>query len=148
MYQRILIATDGSELSEKAVSSGIALAAALDADIVAYNAVPRYPSMYFEGAVVLTAAEVGRIEKQWHQKAQELVTAIQEEAHRHSVKAKAVTATASGSVSESIIAAAKKHKCDLIVMASHGRKGMSRLLLGSETLDVLTHSHVPVLVLR
>jgi nucleotide-binding universal stress UspA family protein len=148
MYQRILIATDGSELSEKAVSSGIALAAALDAEIVAYNAVPRYPSMYFEGAVVLTAAEVGRIEKAWHQQSQALVTAMQEEAHRHSVKAKTVTATAVGSVSESIIAAAKKHKCDLIVMASHGRKGLGRLLLGSETLDVLTHSHVPVLVLR
>jgi nucleotide-binding universal stress UspA family protein len=148
MYQRLLIATDGSELSQKAISSGILLAAALDAEIVAYTCVPRYPSMYFEGAVILTAAEVGRIEKEWHNQAQALVNAIQEEAHRHSVKAKAVSAASSGSISDSIIKAAKKHKCDLIVMASHGRKGISRVLLGSETLDVLTHSHVPVLVLR
>jgi nucleotide-binding universal stress UspA family protein len=146
MYQRLLIATDGSKLSEKAVASGISLAVALDAEIVAFTAVPRYPSMYFEGAVVLTASEVGRIEKEWHQQAQALVSAVQEEAHRHSVKAKATTGT--GDISESIIKAAKKHKCDLIVMASHGRKGISRLLLGSETLNVLTHSHIPVLVLR
>jgi nucleotide-binding universal stress UspA family protein len=148
MYQRILIATDGSELSEKAVQSGIALAAALDAEIVAYNCFPRYPSMYFEGAVVLTAAEVGRIEKQWHEQSQALVDAVREEAHRHSVKAKTVADSNVGSISESIIKAAKKHKCDLIMMASHGRKGISRVLLGSETLDVLTHSHIPVLVLR
>jgi nucleotide-binding universal stress UspA family protein len=51
-------------------------------------------------------------------------------------------------VAESIVAAAKKHKCDLIVMASHGRKGIKRLLLGSETQHVLTHSTLPVLVLR
>jgi nucleotide-binding universal stress UspA family protein len=146
MYQRILIATDGSELSEKAVESGISLAASLDAEIVAFSAVPRYPSMYFEGAVILTANEVGRIEKEWHQQAQSMVDGIQEEAHRHSVKAKAITGT--GNPAESIIKAAKKYKCDLIVMASHGRKGFGRLLLGSETLDVLTHSHIPVLVLR
>ncbi len=146
MYQRILIATDGGKLSEKAVASGISLAVALDAEVVAFTTVPRYPSMYFEGAVVLTASEVGRIEKEWHQQAQLLVDAIQEEAHRHSVKAKAVTGK--GNVAESIIRAAKKYKCDLVVMASHGRKGISRVLLGSETLDVLTHSHIPVLVLR
>ena len=63
------------------------------------------------------------------------------------MKVKAVTAK-SDLVSDAIIAAAKKHKCDLIVMASHGRKGIKRLLLGSETQQVLTHSHVPVLVLR
>lgn len=148
MYQRILIATDGSELSKKAVASGISLAAALDAEIIAFNVVPQYPSMYFEGAVILTAEETGRIEKAWHQEAQALVDAVQEEANRQDVKAKAITGSSADSVSESIIKAAKKHKCDLIVMASHGRKGFGRVLLGSETLDVLTHSHVPVLVLR
>ena len=51
-------------------------------------------------------------------------------------------------MAESIISAAKKHKCDLIVMASHGRKGVKRLLMGSETQHVLTHSTIPVLVLR
>jgi nucleotide-binding universal stress UspA family protein len=146
MYKRILIATDGTALSKKAVSSGIALAAALDAEIVAYTVVPRYPQMYFEGAVVLTHAETARIEKEWNAQAQLVVDAVQKDAHAKDVKATAVIGH--GAVSESIISAARKHKCDLIVMASHGRKGIGRVLLGSETLDVLTHSHVPVLVLR
>jgi nucleotide-binding universal stress UspA family protein len=63
------------------------------------------------------------------------------------VTVKAVVAK-SDLVAEAVISAAKKHKCDLIVMASHGRKGIKRLLLGSETQHVLTHSHIPVLVLR
>lgn len=146
MYKRILIATDGTKLSDKAVASGIALAASLDAEVVAFTVVPKYPMMYFEGAVILTTAEAVRIEKEWHAQAQLVVDAVQEDAHRHSVKAKAITGT--GAIADSIIKAAKKHHCDVIVMASHGRKGFSRVLLGSETLDVLTHSHVPVLVLR
>ena len=68
-------------------------------------------------------------------------------AERAGVKAKAVTVS-SDLVAEAILAAARKHKCDLIVMASHGRKGLKRLLLGSETQHVLTHGEVPVLVLR
>ena len=63
------------------------------------------------------------------------------------VTVKAVVAK-SDLVAEAVISAAKKHKCELIVMASHGRKGLKRLLLGSETQHVLTHSHIPVLVLR
>ncbi|MGA8514751.1 MAG: universal stress protein [Burkholderiaceae bacterium] len=146
MYERILVCTDGTKLSKKAVDGGVALAAKLDAHLVAYMAVPRYPHLYFEGAVVLTPAETKRIEKEWNDQAQIIVDAVQKEAHARHVKATAVIGH--GEVAESIISAAKKHKCDLIVMASHGRKGISRVLLGSETLDVLTHSHIPVLVLR
>jgi nucleotide-binding universal stress UspA family protein len=146
MFERILICTDGTTLSKKAVDSGINLAAKLHAHVVAYMAVPRYPHLYFEGAVVLTPAETKRIEKEWSDQAQSVVDAVQEKAHARDVKTTA--AIGHGEVAESIISAAKKHKCDLIVMASHGRKGISRVLLGSETLDVLTHSHIPVLVLR
>ncbi len=146
MYERILICTDGTTLSKKAVTNGIALAAKLNAHVVAYMAVPRYPSMYFEGAVVLTPAETQRIEKEWSEQAQAVVDAVQQQAHAQHVKTS--TVLGHGEVAQSIIGAAKKHKCDLIVMASHGRKGFSRLLLGSETLDVLTHSHIAVLVLR
>jgi nucleotide-binding universal stress UspA family protein len=146
MYERILIATDGHDLSKKAVKAGIALAASLDAEVVAFTAVPHYPWNYFEGAVVLSPAEIARIEKEWTQQGHVVVDAVQSDAHVRDVKA--TTAVGRGEPSESIIGAAKKYKCDLIVMASHGRKGVKRLLLGSETLDVLTHSHVPVLVLR
>jgi nucleotide-binding universal stress UspA family protein len=146
MYKRILITTDGSKLSKKAVTSGIALAASLDAEIVAFMAVTRYPQAYYEGAVVLAPKEIARIEKESRENAQFVLDKIREESHGHDVKA--ITALGRGPIAEGIIRAAKKYKCDLIVMASHGRKGIKRILLGSETLDVLTHSHTPVLVLR
>lgn len=147
MYQRILVATDGSKLSQKAVNSAIALAAALGAELVALSVVQRYPVSYFEGGVTISAADVGKIEKQWNDDAQAVVDAVKDTAVAKGVKARAVLAR-SNMIAEAVMAAARKHKCDLIVMASHGRKGISRVLLGSETQHVLTHSTVPVLVLR
>lgn len=147
MYQRILVATDGSTLSKKAVTSAIALAALTGAELVALKVIPRYPQSYFEGGLALQATEVGRVEKQWAENGQAIVDAVQKTALAKGVITKAITVK-SDLVSDAVIAAAKKYKCDLIVMASHGRRGIKRLLLGSETQQVLTHSHVPVLVLR
>ncbi len=147
MYQRILVATDGSTLSKKAVASAIALAALTEAELVALKVVPRYPQSYFEGGMALQVGEVARVEQQWAESGQAIVDAVQKAALAKGVTVKAVTAK-SDLVSEAIIATAKKYKCDLIVMASHGRRGIKRLLLGSETQLVLTHSHIPVLVLR
>ena len=147
MYQRILVATDGSTLSKKAVSNAIALAATCSAELVAMKVVPRYPQAYFEGSIPLSAQEVSRIEAEWTASAQDILAAVEKSANAKGVKTKTVTVK-SDLVSDAIIAAAKKHKADLIVMASHGRKGIKRLLLGSETQQVLTHSHTPVLVLR
>ena len=147
MYQKILVATDGSTLSKKAVTSAIELAALAGASLVVLKVVPRYPQSYFEGGMALQVAEVSRVEKQWADSAQAIVDAVQKVAEAKGVKAKGVTVK-SDLVSDAIIATAKKNKCDLIVMASHGRRGIKRLLLGSETQQVLTHSHVPVLVLR
>src|SRR5665647_2105485 len=147
MYQRILIATDGSILSRRAVASGIELAALAGAEIVALKVVPRYPVSYFEGGMAVSVQEVAKVEKQWAEAAQAVVDGVKTKAEASGVKTKAVTIK-SDLVAEAIVAAAKKHKCDLIVMASHGRRGIKRLLLGSETQHVLTHSHVPVLVLR
>jgi nucleotide-binding universal stress UspA family protein len=147
MYQRILVATDGSTLSKKAVTSAIDLAALANAELIALKVIPRYPQSYFEGGLALQAAEVSRVEKQWAEEGQAVVDAVKEAALAKGVVAIALTVK-SDFVSDAVIAAAKKHKCDLIVMASHGRRGIKRLLLGSETQQVLTHSHVPVLVLR
>ncbi|WP_394755714.1 universal stress protein [Rhodoferax sp.] len=147
MYKKILVATDGSPLSKKAVRSAIDLAALCGAELVAVKIIPRYPQSYFEGGLALQAAEVSRVEQQWAEDGQAIVDAVQQAALAVGVKTKAITVK-SDLVSDAIIAAAKKHKCDLIVMASHGRRGIKRLLLGSETQLVLTHSHVPVLVLR
>lgn len=147
MYERILVATDGSTLSKKAVTSAIALAATCGAELIALKVVPRYPQAYFEGSIPLEASEISRIEKQWTEAAQAQLNALQKTAKTKGVTAKAITVK-SDVVSDAIIATAKKQKADLIVMASHGRKGIKRLLLGSETQQVLTHSHIPVLVLR
>jgi nucleotide-binding universal stress UspA family protein len=147
MYEKILVATDGSNLSKKAVSSAIALAALTNATLVVIKVVPRYPQSYFEGGLALQAAEVGRIEQQWAEEGQAVVDDVKKQAEEQGIKTRALTVK-SDIVSDAIIAAAKKNKCDLIVMASHGRKGVKRLLLGSETHQVLTHSHIPVLVLR
>jgi len=147
MYQRILVTTDGSSLSKKAVTSAITLAATCGAELVAMKVVPRYPQTYFEGSVPLSAEEVGRIEKQWQEAALKNLEAVQKAAKAKGVNCKVVTVK-SDVVSDAIIATAKKQKADLVVMASHGRKGIKRLLLGSETQQVLTHCHTPVLVLR
>jgi nucleotide-binding universal stress UspA family protein len=147
MYQRILVATDGSKLAQKAVEHALNLADLTGATLVALKVVPRYPQTYFEGGVALAASEVQRIEKQWQDDAMKTVNAIKDAGQPRGIKVKPVTAR-SDLVSDAIISTAKRQKCDLIVMASHGRKGIKRLLLGSETQQVLTHSHTPVLVLR
>jgi nucleotide-binding universal stress UspA family protein len=147
MYKRILIATDGSPLSSKAVESGLSLAALSGGQVFALKVVPRYPRNYFEGGMPVDLNDVKRIETQWADEAQALLDKVKEQGKQDGVSVKAVVSK-SDLVAEAVIAAAKKHKCDLIVMASHGRKGIKRLLLGSETQHVLTHSHIPVLVLR
>ncbi len=147
MYKRILLATDGSKLSQKAVDHALSLADLTGAEVVALKVVPRYPQTYFEGGVALASAEIARIEKQWQAEAMETVNAVKAAGQKREVRVKPMTAKGD-LVAEAVIAAAKRQKCDLIVMASHGRRGLKRLLLGSETQQVLTHSHIPVLVLR
>jgi len=147
MYQRILVATDGSDLSNKAVNDAIALAAKLGAELIALKVVPRYPQSYFEGAIPLSTEDVARVEQQWTDDGHAVVEAVKQAGAAQGVKVTSIIAR-SDIVSDALIAAAKKHHADLIVMASHGRKGVKRLLLGSETQQVLTHSEIPVLVLR
>ena len=147
MYKRILVATDGSTLSKKAVASAIDLAALSGAELVAIKIAPRYPQSYFEGSLPLSAKEVSKIEQQWSDAAQKVVDGVAKAANAKGVTVKSVVVK-SDIVSDALISAAKKYKVDLIVMASHGRRGIKRLLLGSETQQVLTHASVPVLVLR
>ncbi len=147
MYQRLLLATDHSALSRKAEKAAIALAAATGANLVVLHVVPDYPTSYFEGAVTLSPDEVARIEATWTTKGQRVVDDVVAAVGKQGVQARGVLAHADR-VAQAVIAAARKHKCDLIVMASHGRRGLTRVLLGSETQHVLTHSTLPVLVLR
>ena len=147
MYQRILVATDGSALSKKAVKHAISLAASTGASLVALKVVPRYPVSFFDGSATLSVETVSEAEKKWVTDAEAQLDAVEKDAQSAGVKAKTAVVK-SDLIAESIISAARKHKADLVVMASHGRKGLKRILLGSEALAVLTHSEVPVLILR
>ncbi len=147
MYKRILIATDGSPLSDKAIESGLQLASLCGASVVALKVVPRYPRSYFEGSAPLNRDDVKQVEQRWSDAALADLNAVKALGAADGVTVKVVVAK-SELIAETIIAAATKNNCDLIVMASHGRKGLKRVLLGSETQPVLTHSHIPVLVLR
>ncbi len=147
MYTRILVATDGSDLSQKAIATAIDLAAACKAELIAFQAVPPYPISYFEGGIAIDGAEIARVESSWTESALNHVRAIAKTAADKGVKAQALTKR-SDVVSNAVIAVAKEQHCDLIVMASHGRRGLSRLLLGSETQQVLTHASTAVLVVR
>ena len=147
MYQRILVATDGSALSKKAVKHAISLAASTGASLVALKVVPRYPVSFFDGSATLSVETVSEAEMKWVTDAEAQLDAVVTQAQSAGVKAQTAVVK-SDLIAESIISAARKHKADLVVMASHGRKGLKRILLGSEALAVLTHSEVPVLILR
>jgi nucleotide-binding universal stress UspA family protein len=148
MYKRVLVATDGSALSEKAVSTAIDLALLTNAELVSVTVAHIQPYGYFEGSMVLSQREAEVTQEQTDVAAQRLVDAVRNAAVAKGVRSAQAIVMKSNQVAEAIIATAKNQQCDLIVMASHGRRSLARLLMGSETLHVLTHSHIPVLVLR
>jgi len=147
MFTRIMLATDGSKLSQKAVKSAIDLASKFNAELVAVKVIPRYVQTYFEGSFTVADIDVKSIEAQWAAGAQQVLDKISSSAAAKGVSVK-TSVVKSDDIADGLVKAANKMKADLIVMASHGRKGVKRLLLGSETQNVLTHSEVPVLVLR
>jgi len=147
MFERILVATDGSALAQKAVDGAMALARQNGAELLAITVVPRYPTSYLEGATSHAPEQIARAEKQWADSAQLTLDDIVRAGQASGVKVKTTT-IASDNVAESVLAAARKHRSQLIVMASHGHKGLKKLLLGSQTQQVLDQSPLPVLVLR
>ena len=146
MFKHILISTDGSSISNKAAKAGIALAKALDAKVTAYSALEELQLFYGEGYVP-TQSMVNEFLQRARQAAQKRVDTIGKMAKAAGVPFAAVV-TKAYSPYEGIIAVARKRKCDVIFMASHGRRGLSKLIMGSVTQKVLTHSRIPVVVYR
>jgi nucleotide-binding universal stress UspA family protein len=148
MFKHILLPTDGSELSNKAVEQAIAVAKSLGAKITAVNVVGEYHRVLDEGYLV---PEIPALKKRFAEAeaalAKKILDAVRKSASEAGVECDAVTPT-SDVPYEAIIKQAKKSGCDVIIMASHGRRGFQGLLLGSETVKVLTHSTIPVLVCR
>ncbi len=147
MFKHLLLPTDGSKLSGKAVKRGIDLAKKSRARVTALHVVPEFTMMVDEGITMLSPALKKRFEDEGRARAQKMLDAIVRQARARGVRC-ATLCVASDLPYQQIIATARKKKCDLILMASHGRRGFSSLLLGSETAKVLMHSKVPVLVVR
>jgi nucleotide-binding universal stress UspA family protein len=148
MYKHILLPTDGSKLAAKAVRQGLALARAIKAKVTVINVTPGFKLVIDEGFVLPNAGALKkRVDEQTARHAATIVGAVATAARTAKIKCD-TTIVSSDRPYDAIIRYAKKAKCDLIVMASHGRKGLNSILLGSETAKVLTHSKIPVLVVR
>ena len=147
MYKRIMLATDGSHLSQKAVLSAIEMALQFKAELMAANVIPHYIQTYFEGSFAVSDVDSQKIEAQWAQAAQKILDKVVHQAKEKGVEAQTAVVK-SDDIAQGLMDKAQSYKADVIIMASHGRKGLKRMLLGSETLAVLTHVKVPVLVLR
>jgi len=148
MFKHILLPTDGSKLSDQAVKRGIALAKAIGAKVTGIHVVPEYRMMADEGFIAPMSPQLKqRFEEESRLHARKIVDAIEQKAKKAGIEFEGAIVN-SDFPYQQIIYAAEKHNCDVIVMASHGRRGLSSLLLGSETAKVLTHSKIPVLVVR
>lgn len=147
MYKHILVATDGSKLSQKAVTHAIALAQALGAKMTAFYASPDYPLPAYADGVVYEPVSKKEYAALATQEAEKILSAIAEKAQAGGLEC-ATMHTIAPAPWEAILNAAKKAKADVIVMASHGRRGVASLLLGSQTQKVLARSNRPVLVVR
>ncbi|MFA5916436.1 MAG: universal stress protein [Burkholderiales bacterium] len=146
MFKHILICTDGSPLANKAAKAGIALAHALHARVTAFCALEDLLPVYSEG-YAFNQMTIDRLEEAMRKVGQARVDVAGKMANAAGVPFASVVKRAS-SAYEGIIAAAKRQKCDVIVIGSHGRRGLSRLIMGSVTQRVLTHSRIPVVVYR
>ena len=145
MYKHILIPTDGSELSAKAINEGVALAKAIHAEVTAITVSETFHTFSVNPMVVTETPE--QYQKDSDARAEKYLAVANNAATAAGVPYEGIHVTHDYPY-EAIIAVAKEIGCDLIVMASHGRKGMSALVLGSETVKVLTHSNIPTLVCR
>jgi nucleotide-binding universal stress UspA family protein len=147
VYKHLLVATDGSRLSSKAVTHAIALAQALGAELTAFYASPDYPLPAYADGVVYEPIAKDEYQELAAKEAGKILAGVKLKAEAGGVECDLLHSIGSAPW-EMILAAAKKSKCDAIVMASHGRRGITALLLGSETQKVLTHSKLPVIVVR
>ncbi len=147
MYKHILIPTDGSELSEKAIGAGVDFARFIGARVTGFTAVPEYRTPSEAEIMARRAKSIHDYELDAKKQAESSLQPIADRARAASVDYDAEFVL-SDVPHEAIILAAKKHGCDLIFMASHGRRGLSALVHGSETQAVLTHSTIPTLVYR
>ena len=147
MYTNLLIATDGSKLSEKAVAHAVGLAKKLGAKLTAFHAAPDYPEPMYSEGIIYEMMSRKEYDAMAAADAQKILAKVAKVAESAGVRCDTRHAL-SREPWEAILAAAKGNKCDAIVMGSHGRGGLAALFLGSQTQKVLAHSKLPVIVAR
>lgn len=147
MFKHILIPTDGSPVAGKAVKAGLELAKEIGARVTAYYGLDPMPAPYYGDGYTVDARAIADIEKSARAAGERALAKIEQAAKAAGV-AYAGVIDKPATPYEGIIGAAKKARCDVIFMASHGRRGIAGLLLGSVTQKVLSHSKLPVLVYR
>ena len=148
MYRNILIASDGSDLAGKAVDHGVMLAKGMGASVVFVTVTENWSAIEM-GAESSQAFSnpVEKYEEMAAKSAQKILAAAKTSAQSAGIECETLHVP-DRAPAEGIIATANEKGCDLIVMSSHGRRGLNRLVLGSQTVEVLAYSKVPVLVLR
>lgn len=147
MFKKVLLPTDGSDLSRKAVKKGVAFAKSVGAGVVGFFAPADYSALLYSEYIPPSLMSQNQFNANAKTAAKKQLAIIEKAAAAAGVPYEGYW-LASASPWEAIIAAAKKKRCDLIFMASHGRTGVGALVLGSQTTKVLTHSKIPVLVYR
>lgn len=148
MYQHILVATDGSELALKGVEHGLALAKSLGAKITILTvSEPLHPDAARAAQLAGVDLAATRYDQQLDGLMKERFARIEERARDHKITVN-LAHEIDDSPAKAIVRTAKLSGCDLIVMSSHGRRGMRRVLLGSQTSEVLVETPIPVLVIR
>jgi len=145
MFKHLLIPTDGSELSEAAIRAGVQFAKSINAKVTGFYAMPKFHMLAYQTEMVTDTRQ--EFAKDCKAHADRFLAVIVQAARAADVPCETVLQTTDYPY-EAIIATAKEKGCDLIMMASHGRRGVQAFLLGSETQKVLTHSQIPVLVFR
>ena len=146
MYKNILLPVDGSELSEKAVMECVRFAKSAGAKVTVIHAVSRYHLNYSGMPQIVRKIEKDH-EDEAKQLAQDWIDKLVTRIRAEGVDCEGLIVLGD-SPDEEIIGLADQRKCDLIIMASHGHKGLNAVLMGSETLKVLTHSKIPVLIVK
>ena len=147
MFKKILLPTDGSDLSRKSVKKGIEFAKSINAKVVGFFSPEDYRALMYSEYIPPSLMSQDEFEANSKKAAQKHLAFVEKTAQAAGVPYEAYYLS-SIAPWEAIVEAAKKKRCDLIFMASHGRTGLGALVLGSQTTKVLTHSKIPVLVYR
>jgi nucleotide-binding universal stress UspA family protein len=147
MYKHILIPTDGTPTAEKAVKAGLRFAKWSKAKVTVFTAMPEYRTPTSAEVAARNVISIAEHERRSMAQAKKLLDKVARRAKAAGVKL-ATDAALSDRPADAIVAAAQKNGCDLIFIGSHGRKGLSALLLGSQTHEVLNRSRIPTLVYR